>query len=116
MAKSKLISAIDIGSSKVTALIAQYREEESEKLHIVGAASTPSRGVRKGQIVNIEEAVMAISESVEAAERMAGVEWPCGGAHGLAPLAAAGKRHRAGKAIEHPDAHDDVALLCDGFL
>lgn len=86
MSKSKLISAIDIGSSKVTALIAQYREEDTQKLHIVGAASTPSRGVRKGQIVNIEEAVMAISESVEAAERMAGYNissaWvSVGGAH-----------------------------------
>ncbi len=72
MAKSRLISAIDIGSSKIAALIAQFREEESQKLHIVGAASVPSRGVRKGQIVNIDEAVGAISEAVEASERMAG--------------------------------------------
>src|SRR3990172_2098294 len=76
MAKSKIISAIDIGSSKITALIAQYREEESEKLHVVGASSSVSKGVRKGQIVNIEEAVSAIEEAVESAERMAGYNIP----------------------------------------
>jgi cell division protein FtsA len=72
MSKSKLISAIDVGSSKITSLIAQHREDEPGKLHIIGASSVPSRGVRKGQIVTIDEAVSAIEESVEAAERMAG--------------------------------------------
>lgn len=72
MAKSKLISAIDIGSSKITTLVAQIREEDPSRLHIIGAATSISRGVRKGQIVNIDEAVSGITESVEAAERMAG--------------------------------------------
>lgn len=73
MAKNKIISSIDIGSSKTAVLIAQFREDDpSGKLNIVGAASSKSRGVRKGQIVNIEEAVGAITEAVEAAERMAG--------------------------------------------
>src|SRR3972149_3917174 len=72
MSKSKLISAIDVGSAKITSLIAQHREDEPGKLHIIGASSVPSRGVRKGQIVTIDEAVSAIEESVEAAERMAG--------------------------------------------
>jgi cell division protein FtsA len=86
MAKSKLISAIDIGSSKVAVLVAQLRDEEPGRLHIVGAASSPSRGIKKGQIVNIEEAVSAIVESVEAAERMAGYNIPkvwisVGGSH-----------------------------------
>jgi cell division protein FtsA len=72
MAKSRLTCAIDIGSSKITALIAQIRDEDSYKLHIVGAASSTSKGVRKGQIVNIDEATSSILEAVEAAERMAG--------------------------------------------
>ncbi len=73
MAKSKLISAIDIGSSKVSAIIAQHRDEDSDgRLHVIGAAASVSKGVRKGQIVNIEEAVGSIMEAVEAAERMAG--------------------------------------------
>lgn len=86
MAKSKIISAVDIGSAKITTLISQVREEEPGRLHIVGAATSPSRGVRKGQIVNIEEAVSAIEEAVESAERMAGYNIPSawvsvGGAH-----------------------------------
>ena len=71
MAKSKVLAGIDIGSSKVATLIAQYNEEEG-KLSVVGVSSIPSRGVRKGQIVDIEEATGAITQSVEAAERMAG--------------------------------------------
>lgn len=71
MAKSKLISAIDVGSSKVTTLMAQIRDDDA-KLHVIGAATTTSKGIRKGQIVNIDEAVSCIVDSVEAAERMAG--------------------------------------------
>lgn len=70
--KSKLLSVIDIGSSKIATLVAQVHEEEDNKLHIIGASSVPARGVRKGQIVNIDEAVESITESVESAERMAG--------------------------------------------
>ncbi len=86
MSKSKVIVAIDVGSSKVATLVAQIRDEETSRLHIVGAASSVSRGVRKGQIVNIEEAVSSIEEAVEAAERMAGYNiskaWiSIGGAH-----------------------------------
>lgn len=72
MAKSKIIAAIDIGSSKVATLLAQTREDEDQTLHIIGASSSLSKGVRKGQIVNIEEAVESIVDSVEAAERMGG--------------------------------------------
>ncbi|MEK9201052.1 MAG: cell division protein FtsA, partial [Patescibacteria group bacterium] len=72
MAKNKIVSAIDIGSSKVTALIGQIRPDQLDKVHVIGAASSTSKGVRKGQIVNIEEAVTSIAEAVEAAERMAG--------------------------------------------
>jgi cell division protein FtsA len=73
MAKSKIVSSIDIGSSKIAVLIAQFHDEDTlGKIHIVGASSAKSRGVRKGQIVNIDEAVSAINEAVESAERMAG--------------------------------------------
>jgi len=86
MAKHKLISAVDIGTSKITTLIGQLRDEDSQKIHIIGVSSLPSKGLRKGQIVNIEEAVEVITSSVEAAERMAGFNiakvWvSVGGAH-----------------------------------
>ena len=68
---AKVITAIDVGSSKIASVIAQISPEE-EKINVVGASSTPSRGVRKGQIVNIEEASQAIIDCIEATERMAG--------------------------------------------
>lgn len=71
MSRQKIIAGIDIGSSKTTTLIASLSEEE-EKPKIIGVASLPSQGIRKGQIVDIEEAGESVVRSVEAAERMAG--------------------------------------------
>ncbi len=71
MARQTSLNAIDIGSSKISCLIT-IPSSDSEKINVVGVATTPSRGVRKGQIVDIEEAVGAITDCVEAAERMAG--------------------------------------------
>jgi cell division protein FtsA len=70
MARDRILSGIDIGTSKITTLIASV--EEDGELRIIGVATTVSKGIRKGQIVNIEEATSAISDSLEAAERMAG--------------------------------------------
>ncbi|OGE30283.1 cell division protein FtsA [Candidatus Daviesbacteria bacterium RIFCSPHIGHO2_02_FULL_36_13] len=70
MAKDKIICGIDVGSSKVATLIASI--DENGKINLIGVSSTVSKGVRKNQVVDIEEAVKAITESVEAAERMAG--------------------------------------------
>lgn len=70
MAKDKIICVIDIGSSKIATLIASIGEDE--KINLIGVSATLSKGVRKNQVVDIEEAVSAITESVEAAERMAG--------------------------------------------
>lgn len=75
MAKNRIIAGIELGSSKVATLIAQAQTDPvsfSTSINIVGVASTESRGVRKGQIVDIEEAVESTIVSVEAAERMAG--------------------------------------------
>lgn len=71
MAKGKIIGAIDIGTSKIATVIAS-RIEETEKISVVGVATFPSAGLRKSQIVDIEEATESITQSVEAAERMAG--------------------------------------------
>lgn len=72
MNKSKLIAAIDVGSSKIVTLLGQVRDDNPDKIHIVGVCSVPSKGIKKGQVVNIEESVDSIVESVEGAERMAG--------------------------------------------
>jgi cell division protein FtsA len=70
MSKNNVVAAIDIGTAKICTLIAVV--EEGGELRIVGASSVHSQGIRKSQIVNLEEATLAITESVDAAERMAG--------------------------------------------
>ncbi len=70
MPKDKIICGIDVGSSKIATIIATIGEDE--RISLIGVAATNSRGVKKGQVVDIEEAVQAITESVEGAERMAG--------------------------------------------
>lgn len=75
MKKSRIIAAVEMGSSKIATLIAQIAVDPvsgESSVNIVGAASSVSKGIKKGQIVDIEEAVEAIISSVEAAERMAG--------------------------------------------
>lgn len=71
MTKSKVYCGLDVGSSKVTCLIATKSELDSS-LRVVGVASVPSKGVRKSQIVDIEETIDAATSAVEMAERMAG--------------------------------------------
>lgn len=71
MSKNQIISAIDIGTTKVTTLIASLAED-SEKINIIGVSSVPSKGLRKSQIVDIDETIESITQSVESAERMAG--------------------------------------------
>jgi len=71
MSRFKIISAVDVGSSKITTLVSQYFPDE-DQINVLGVASEPARGIRKGQIVDIEEATESVTRSVEAAERMAG--------------------------------------------
>lgn len=71
MAKTRVLAGVDIGSAKITSLVAQYDELE-DKISISGVGQVASRGVRKGQIVDIDEAAAEVLESVEQAERMAG--------------------------------------------
>lgn len=75
MSKPKIVSALELGSSKMTTLISQVNVDPvsfESSISIVGVSSVESSGIRKGQIVDIEEAVEATITSVEAAERMAG--------------------------------------------
>lgn len=67
----KIVSAVDIGSSKIATIVG-VKSQESKDLRIIGLHSTPSKGVKKGLIVDIDDITMAVEESVEKAERMAG--------------------------------------------
>ena len=72
MSRQDIICGIDIGSSNVRTIIAQAISSE-EKPRIIGVGTSQSFGVRKGVIVDIEETLKSIEESVEKAERVAGV-------------------------------------------
>ncbi|MDX3908668.1 MAG: cell division protein FtsA [Sphingobium sp.] len=67
----KLITAIDIGSWKVSALIAG--KTDTGELAILGTGQRESRGVRRGYIADMERTEMAVRETVEQAERVAGL-------------------------------------------
>lgn len=70
MSRERIITGIDVGSSKVTTVIATPMEEG--RVSVIGVSSVPSKGIKKGVVVDIEDAVEAIAASLEGAERMAG--------------------------------------------
>jgi len=67
-------TAIDVGTAKICTLIARLRSDSTPE--IVGIGVTPSTGVRKGLVVNIEEARVSIRDSVAEATRSAGAGTP----------------------------------------
>lgn len=89
MTKPKIIAGIELGSAKISTVLAQVSADTTGQeltINVAGVASTESKGIKKGQIVNIDEAVEATITSVEAAERMAGYNLEAayislGGAH-----------------------------------
>ncbi|MGB5443122.1 MAG: cell division protein FtsA, partial [Gammaproteobacteria bacterium] len=71
-AEKQLIVGLDIGTSKVVAIVGEIMPEG--KLEVIGIGSHPSRGLKKGVVVNIESTVHSIQRAVEEAELMAGCQ------------------------------------------
>ena len=67
-----LLVSLDIGTSKIAAIVAEVTDKNT--LEIVGFGQHPSRGLKRGVIVNIESTVFAIQRAIEEAELMAGCE------------------------------------------
>lgn len=70
--EQRMIVGLDIGTSKVVAIVGSLSAEG--ELDIVGIGSHPSRGLKKGVVVNIESTVQSIQRAVEEAELMAGCQ------------------------------------------
>ena len=70
MARERIVVGIDVGTTKVCTLIAAVSPED--QLEIIGAGITPARGLRRGVVGNVDEAVQAISASVQKAEQQSG--------------------------------------------
>ncbi len=70
--EKELIVGIDIGTSKIVTIIGEVSDEG--KVHVVGIGSHPSKGLKRGVVVNIESTVQSIQRAVEEAELMAGCQ------------------------------------------
>lgn len=69
--KDNIIVGLDIGTTKICAIVG---EKTRDGVEIIGIGTHPSRGLRKGVVVNIESTVESIKKAVEEAELMAGCE------------------------------------------
>ncbi len=72
MAKSEFIVGLDIGTTKICAVVGEV--SENGKINILGVGESPSTGLRKGVVVNIEQTVQSIQQALEEAESKAGCE------------------------------------------
>jgi len=72
LANEDLVVGLDIGTTKVCVAIAERNEKGI--LEITGVGVSPSAGMRKGVVVNIEANIKSIIEAIEAAEMMSGRE------------------------------------------
>jgi cell division protein FtsA len=69
--RENLVVGLDIGTTKICAIVGAMTEEG---LDVVGIGTSPSRGMRKGVVINIESTVTAIRKALQEAELMAGCE------------------------------------------
>jgi cell division protein FtsA len=72
MTEPKTIVGIDVGTTKICTLVGEIYEDG--QLRVIGVGVAPSRGLRKGVVVNVQEATEAITASVRKAERISGYE------------------------------------------
>lgn len=72
MAKNdRYVVGLDIGTAKIACVVGEVRDDDA--VDIIGLGEAPSRGMRKGVVVNLEATVEAVRNAVEQAELMAGV-------------------------------------------
>jgi cell division protein FtsA len=106
-----LLTALDIGSWKVSALIAE--RTEGGDLQVLGTGQRESRGVRRGYVADMAATELAIREAVEQAERMAGTNiedvWVSFSAGGLVSDIASVEVELGGHRIEQEDIDELLA-------
>jgi len=107
-----LLVGIDVGTTKVCALVGET--DEVGDLRILGVGLEPARGLRKGVVVNVDEASAAIANAVEKAQRSAGYEIAAAfvslsGAH----VASLNSRGVAGIGGSHGIDQDDIDRALD---
>ena len=68
-----IIVGLDIGTSKVCAVVARPDSENPQQVHVLGVGHSPSDGLNRGVVVNIEKTVRSIERAIEGAESQSGV-------------------------------------------
>ncbi|MDD4519177.1 MAG: cell division protein FtsA, partial [Limnochordia bacterium] len=69
MTRDNNVLGLDIGTTKICAIIAKVTDED---IAVIGTGISPSLGLRKGMVINLDATIRSISEAVSKAERMAG--------------------------------------------
>ena len=72
--KNEIISVIDIGTTKIIALIAEYNLENNQIHKVIGFGDSKSDGLKRGVVVDISKTIKSITKAVESAEEKAGFE------------------------------------------
>ncbi len=74
MPKERVLASLDIGSAKIRTVVAVADGERDQEVpNVIGVGISPSLGIRKGHVIDVEELIHNIISSLEDAERMAGV-------------------------------------------
>ena len=74
MPKERVLASLDIGSAKIRTVVAVAEGGQDKAVpNVIGVGISPSLGIRKGQVIDVEELIHNIISSLEDAERMAGV-------------------------------------------
>lgn len=69
----EVLVGLDLGTSKITVVVAE-RDRPSGEAQIIGMGQAPSRGIRKGLIVHLDQAIRSVKQAVSDAENMVGIE------------------------------------------
>ena len=70
MAEGRIYAGLDIGTTKITAVVAEAAADDG--IHILGIGTAPSDGLKRGVVVNLERTVHSIQHAVAEAERISG--------------------------------------------
>ena len=74
MPKQNIIAGLDIGSSKISVIVANTLHGSSQKIGVIGVGHAPAEGLRAGVVVDINQTAEAIRKAISNAELMAGVK------------------------------------------
>ncbi len=108
MSSDRIVVGIDVGTTKICALIAEVSEED--QLEVIGVGLVPSRGMKKGVVVNTDEVVESIEAAVQKAEQQSGFKIVSAFV-GLSGAHVSTQNSQGVVAVRHPDRQispDDV--------